>query len=56
MTTPSERFEVLLTAMLAGEAPSARKKSSGDQSSGEAPDACCAETQTHPDTSQDGDC
>ena len=46
------RFDTLLAAMLAGPAPSARKKPSGDQASGEADDACCDDIQTRPDTSQ----
>ena len=46
------RFDTLLAAMLAGPAPSARKKPSGDQASGAADDACCDDTQTRPDTSQ----
>lgn len=44
------RFDTLLAAMLAGEAPSARKKPSGDQASDAADDACCDDTQTRPDT------
>ena len=54
-TGNSERFDALLRAMLAGEAPSGRKKSSSDQSSDGAPDACHDETQTPPDTSEDGE-
>ena len=50
------RFDTLLTAMLAGEAPSGRKKSSADQSSDEAPDACYDETQIPQDTLQDDGC
>ena len=53
---PQSRFDALLVAMLSGPAPSAQKKSSADQSSGEAPDACCAETQIPQDASQDDDC
>ena len=49
---PQARFDTLLTAMLAGEAPSAKKKPSGDQASGAERDACCDDTQTRPDTSQ----
>ena len=48
-----DRFETLLAAMLAGPAPSARKKPSTDQASNAADDACCDDTQTPPDTSED---
>ena len=53
--TPSaiDRFETLLAAMLAGEAPSARKKPSADQASDAASDACCDDTRTPSDTSED---
>jgi len=46
------RFDALLAAMAAGEAPSARKKASDAEASGEASDACCDDTQIHPDTSK----
>ena len=49
------RFETLLAVMLAGPAPSARKKPSTDQASIAEHDACCDDTQTPPDTSQDGE-
>lgn len=51
--SPKDRFDRLLDAMLKGEAPSARKKPSGGEASGEERDACCSDTQTPPDTSQD---
>lgn len=47
------KFNALLGKMLLGEAPSAKKKSSSDQSSGEALPDDCSETQTRPDTSKD---
>ena len=52
---PQARFDALLAAMLAGEAPSAKKKPSGDQASGAADDAYCDDTQTRQDTSQGGE-
>jgi hypothetical protein len=53
LNKPDQRFDVLLKAMASGEAPSARKKTSGDQASSVAPDACSSGTQTRPDTSED---
>ena len=47
------RFDALLTAMLAGPAPSAQKKPSADQALDAEPDACCDDTQTPQDTSPD---
>ena len=53
---PQARFDALLAAMLDGPAPSARKSASADQSSSEAPDACCDEIQTPQDNLPDDDC
>lgn len=50
------RFEALLTAMLSGPAPSARKTSSGEQALSAETDAYCDETQIHQDISPDDDC
>lgn len=50
---PQNRFDALLAAMVSGEAPSAQKKPSSDQASGEEQHACSSDTQTHPDTSED---
>lgn len=50
---PNDRFDALLRAMAP---PSERKKPSTDQALGEASSACCSDTQTPPDTSEDGDC
>ena len=46
-------FDRLLSAMAAGEAPSAQQKRSSDQASGEPPDPCSSDTQTPRDTSED---
>ena len=53
MEQTQTRFDALLGKMLEGEAPSAKKKSSADQSSGEAQPDDCSEIQTRPDTSED---
>jgi hypothetical protein len=47
------RFDALLYAMANGEKPSAKKKPSSDQASGEEPDAYCSDTRTRPDISKD---
>lgn len=56
MTQQNSRFEALLTAMLSGPAPSARKMSSGDQALSAETDACCDETQIHQDILPDDGC
>ena len=48
-----DRFDALLAAMVSGEAPSAGKKPSSGQASDVADGACCDDTQTPPDTSED---
>lgn len=47
---PHEKFDRLLKAMAP---PSERKKPSADQASDAEPPACCDDTQTPPDTSED---
>ena len=56
MNEDQKRFETLLTAMLLGPAPSARKTSSGGQASGVEIDAYCDETQIHQDILPDDGC
>jgi hypothetical protein len=53
MTDPNTRFDSLLKAMLSGKAPSEQRKPSSGQASNEASPACCDETQTPRDTSED---
>lgn len=50
---PRERFDRLLKAMVAGPAPSARKKPSSGPASGAERDACSSDTRTPRDTSGD---
>ena len=48
--TTNQRFDTLLRAMLG---VTEEKKTSGDQASNAADDACCGDIQTPPDTSED---
>ena len=52
-SSPNDRFNRLLGAMLNGPAPSGKKKPSTVPASGEASDACCDDTQTPKDTLKD---
>lgn len=53
MHLPQDRFNRLLGAMLNGPAPSGKKKPLAAPASSEASDACCGDTQTPKDTSED---
>lgn len=53
MADPNDRFEALLAAMAKGQAPSEGKKPAADPASDAEGDACCGDTQTRPDTSED---
>ena len=51
----NERFDRLLKAMVSGPPASGQTTPTADQASGEEQHACSTDTQTPPDTSEDGD-